>query len=69
MANNGEKSRILTVFTALSAAALFKFPELQMRRSFGGGALHILFVNYNKNFSEESKQNVTKCPDKLSPFD
>jgi hypothetical protein len=29
----------LTVFTRLSAAALFKFLELQMRRSFGGGAL------------------------------
>jgi hypothetical protein len=27
-----------TVFTRLSAAALFKFSELQMRRSFGGGA-------------------------------
>jgi hypothetical protein len=27
-----------TVFTRLSAAALLKFPELQMRRSFGGGA-------------------------------
>ena len=26
-----------TVFTRLSAAALFKFSELQMRRSFGGG--------------------------------
>jgi hypothetical protein len=30
--------RLLTVFTRLSAAALFKFSELQMRRSFGGGA-------------------------------
>ena len=29
---------VITVFTRLSAAALFKFPELQMRRSFGGGA-------------------------------
>jgi hypothetical protein len=27
-----------TVFTRLSAAALFTFSELQMRRSFGGGA-------------------------------
>jgi hypothetical protein len=27
-----------TVFTRLSAAAFFKFSELQMRRSFGGGA-------------------------------
>jgi hypothetical protein len=27
-----------TVFTRLSAAALFKFSEFQMRRSFGGGA-------------------------------
>ena len=30
---------IYTVFTRLSAAALFKFPELQMQRSFEGGAL------------------------------
>jgi hypothetical protein len=29
---------VYTVFTRLSAAALFKFSELQMRRSFGGGA-------------------------------
>ncbi len=27
---------LTTVFTRLSAAALFKFSELQMRRSFGG---------------------------------
>jgi hypothetical protein len=46
-----------TVFTRLSAAALFKFSELQMWRSFGGGAQSgavffkkILFVNDNKNF-------------------
>ena len=30
---------VSTVLTRLSAAALFKFPELQMRRSFRGGAL------------------------------
>ena len=29
---------LTAVFTRLSAAALFKFSELQMRRSFGGGA-------------------------------
>jgi hypothetical protein len=29
---------VVTVFTRLSAAALFKFSELQMRGSFGGGA-------------------------------
>jgi hypothetical protein len=29
---------LYTVFTRLSAAALFKFSEFQMRRSFGGGA-------------------------------
>ena len=37
----GKKNRkeyIYTVFTRLSAAALFKFSELRMRRSFGGGA-------------------------------
>jgi hypothetical protein len=46
-----------TVFTRLSAAALFKFSELQMRRTFGGSAQSgaalfkkILFVNDNKNF-------------------
>jgi hypothetical protein len=31
--------KLVTVFTRLSAAALFKFSELQMRRSFEGGAL------------------------------
>jgi hypothetical protein len=49
-------SNYLTVFTRLSATALFKFSELQMRRSFEGGAQlgaaeeNLLFVNYNKNF-------------------
>jgi hypothetical protein len=28
---------VYTVFTSLSAAAFFKFLQLQMRRSFGGG--------------------------------
>jgi hypothetical protein len=38
------KSRVsgTTVFTRLSATALFKFSELQMRRSFGGGAQSVL---------------------------
>jgi hypothetical protein len=31
-----DKQEIITVFTRLSAAALFKFSELQMWRSFGG---------------------------------
>jgi hypothetical protein len=31
--------KLFTVFTRLSDTALFKFSELQMRRSFGGGAL------------------------------
>jgi hypothetical protein len=35
--DNG-RGRMLTVFTRLSAAALYKFSGLQMRRSFGGGA-------------------------------
>ena len=37
------------VFTRLSAAALFKFPELQMRRSFGGGA-HLGAALFKKTF-------------------
>jgi hypothetical protein len=39
-----------TVFTRFSAAALFKFSDLQMRRSFGSGAQSGGGVNYNKNF-------------------
>jgi hypothetical protein len=49
--------RLLAAFTRLSAAALFKFSELQTRRSFGGGAQSAaarfkkkLFVNHKKNF-------------------
>ena len=56
--NQIERKSMYAVFTRLSAAALFKFSELQMRRSFGGGAQlgaalfkkNVLFVNYNKNF-------------------
>jgi hypothetical protein len=33
----------ITIFTRLSAAALFKFWELQMRRSIGGGAQSIKY--------------------------
>jgi hypothetical protein len=33
----------ITIFTRLRAAALFKFWELQMRRSIGGGAQSIKY--------------------------
>jgi hypothetical protein len=46
-----------TVFTRLSAAALFKFSQLQMRRSFGGGAQSGAAL-----FKQVLNVFVTKCP-------
>jgi hypothetical protein len=49
--------------TRLSAAALFKFSELQMQRSLWGGTQYgealfkkILFRKYNKNFYQKNKK-------------